>query len=89
MKRTALRECIATYLQLAKEIKDLEQQQENITTRIKRHLGAVEEERIDNNIIRYTTVDTSRLDIKALQEGNEETYSKYLKTSTSRRFSIK
>lgn len=89
MKKSDLRKCVADYLQLTEEIKNLERQQENITTRIKRHLGEVEEERIDTNIIRHTTVNTDRLDIKALQEADEETYIKYLKTSTSRRFSIK
>lgn len=82
-KIEALQEWEALAAEAAAEI-------ESLKDAIKQEMNkrGVEELEAGQYIARFTTVVSNRLDTTALKRENGEIYSRYLKKSTSRRFSI-
>ena len=80
-----------------RQIKELEQQkkrtEETIFTlkdEIKAYMdkNKISELTVDIFTAHYTETETERFDSKAFKKDNEELYAKYLKSSTTKRFSI-
>lgn len=88
MKRAELKKQIADYQSIAAQIADLEKAKEAIAEKIKKHMGENELEQIDNIVIRYQTITSRRFDTKEFQKSHERLYKNFLKTSTTKRFSI-
>ena len=75
--------------QLLQEMKMLEQEQKQIDQEIKCFMQENEAAFNDKYQIRWTNVDTTKLDAKRLKEEKPEIYQDFVKTTTSRRFSVK
>lgn len=80
-----------------RQIKELEQQKkqleegiDEIKNDIKTYMdkNRTSELTVDVFTVHYTEIATERFDSKALRKADEELYNKYLKTGTSKRFSI-
>lgn len=85
------------FLEKIRTIKELEQLKKQTDERIDELKGDIKaymkknrtsELTVDIFTVHYTNVESERFDSKALKEANEELYNKYLKKSTSKRFSI-
>ncbi len=74
---------------LLQEMKMLEQEQKQIEQEIKCFMQENEAAFNDKYQIRWTNVDTTKLDTKRLKEEKPEIYQDFVKTTTSRRFSVK
>lgn len=63
---------------------------ESIKDTIKKEMDArgIEELEVGQYIARFTTVISNRLDTTAFKRDNSELYQRYLKQTTSRRFSV-
>lgn len=85
---------IATLITSLKEwetiLEDAKAEVESLKDSIKREMESreVEELETSSGIVRYTTVLSNRLDTTALKKENSALYLRYLKQTTSRRFSI-
>ena len=75
--------------QLLQEMKMLDQEQKQIDQEIKCFMQENEAAFNDKYQIRWTNVDTTKLDAKRLKEEKPEIYQDFVKTTTSRRFSVK
>lgn len=80
-----------------RQIKELEQQKkqleddiDEIKNDIKAYMdkNKTSELTVDIFTVHYSEIATERFDSKALKKSDEELYNKYLKTGTSKRFSI-
>ena len=85
------------FLEKIRTIKELEQQKKQADEKIDELKGDIKaymdknktsELTVDVFTVHYTETETKRFDSKALQAADEELYKKYLKSSTSKRFSI-
>lgn len=85
------------FLEKIRTIKELEQQKKQADEKIDELKGEIKaymdknktsELTVDVFTVHYTETETKRFDSKALQAADEELYNKYLKSSTSKRFSI-
>ena len=85
------------FLEKIRTIRELEQQKEQADEKIDELKGDIKaymdknktsELSVDIFTVHYTETKTERFDSKALREADEELYRKYLKSSTSKRFSI-
>lgn len=88
MKRSELRKCINQYQDIGNQIAALEKQKEAIAERIKRHMGDNELEQVDDFIIRYKEVTSSRFDCTAFKKDYDFLYQQFSKPVTTKRFSI-
>lgn len=80
-----------------RQIKELEQQKEQADEKIDKLKDEIKaymdknktsELTVDVFTVHYTETETKRFDSKALKKADKELYNKYLKTGTSKRFSI-
>ena len=85
------------FLEKIRTIKELEQQKKQADEKIDELKGDIKtymdknstsELTVDIFTVHYTEIETERFDSKALKAADEELYKKYLKSSTSKRFSI-
>ncbi|MDE7099003.1 MAG: hypothetical protein K2O60_07640 [Ruminococcus sp.] len=85
------------FLEKIRTIRELEQQKKQADEKIDELKGDIKaymdknktsELTVDVFTVHYTETETKRFDSKALQAADEELYNKYLKSSTSKRFSI-
>jgi len=67
----------------------LETEKKRIEQEIKLYLGNAEKAESDNYCVSWKSLESSRLDTKALQEQEPQIYQKYLKQTHSRRFTVK
>lgn len=88
MKRSELRKCINQYQDIGNQIAALEKQKEAIAERIKRNMGGNEVEQVDDFIIRYREVTSSRFDTTAFKKDYDFLYQQFSKPVTIKRFSI-
>lgn len=63
---------------------------ESLKDELKRHMDTIGAEELEagTHILRWTTVKSNRLDTTALKKENNALYLRYLRQTTSRRFSI-
>ena len=85
------------FLEKIRTIRELEQQKKQAEMEIDELKGDIKaymdknktsELTVDVFTVHYTETETERFDSKALKAADEELYRKYLKSSTSKRFSI-
>ena len=85
------------FLEKIRTIRELEQQKEQadekideLKDEIKAYMdkNKTSELTVDVFTVHYTETEMKRFDSKALKKADEELYKKYLKSSTSKRFSI-
>ena len=85
------------FLEKIRTIKELEQQKkqaeesiDELKEEIKAYMdkNKTSEFTVDVFTVHYTETETERFDSKALRKADEELYRKYLKSGTSKRFSI-
>lgn len=80
---------INEYTAIRDQIKGLESVQDVCKVELMKELGEAERGIAPNGqIVNWSTVETATLDVKAIKEKEPEIYAKYLRTRTSRRFSI-
>lgn len=87
--KTEDKEKIAKYLELKENIKALEEEAKTIENNIKNELGEAEKGTVDEFIVNWRSICSSRIDSKLLKENYPEVYSTVSKESLSRRFEIK
>lgn len=75
--------------ELSDKIKALEQEQKKIDQEIKLYMGEHELAYSDRYQVSWATVNTSRLDTARLKAERPEVYQEFLKSSGSRRFTVK
>ena len=75
--------------ELVKLLDKLETEKKLIEQEVKLYLGDAEKAESDSYRISWKSLVSSRLDTKALQEQEPHIYQKYLKQTTSRRFTVK
>ena len=85
MKRSELRKCINQYQEIGNQIAALEKQKEVIAERIKRHMGDNELEQVDDFIIRYREVTSSRFDTTAFKAAYTDLYKQFTHPAITRR----
>lgn len=88
MKKSELRKAINGYQALSEQIAALEEQRTALADKIKHHMGETEEMQIDDKIIRYKPVTSSRFDTKAFQTAYTALYQQFCKAATTRRFTV-
>ena len=88
MRKSDLRKRIAEYQAITERIAELEKQKDAVAEKIKRHMGDHEEERVDDFIIRYKEITSSRFDCKSFQKEHEDLYRQFSRPSLVRRFTI-
>lgn len=88
MKKSELRWALAEYQDIAGQIGELEKRREAVAERIKRHMGEQQELQIDDTVIRYKPVTSSRFDAKAFAAAYESLYRQFCRAVTTRRFTI-
>lgn len=88
MKKPELRKAITEYQTLSEQIAALEEQRTILADKIKRHMGDIEEMQIDDKIIRYKSITSSRFDTKTFQNAYTVLYQQFCKATTSRRFTV-
>lgn len=89
MIRNANIKDMSAYFEVKSQIKELEGILAEVENELKAALGDAERGFLDEYIITWPTVTSRRLDTKALKQECPDVYEKYIKTTTSRRFSIK
>lgn len=80
---------MAAYFDIKAQIKELEAITSQVENELKAILGEAERGFLDDYVISWPSVTSRRLDTKALKTDCPEIYEKYLKTTSSRRFTIK
>ncbi len=88
MKKADLRRALAEYRQITEQLATLEKQREAVAEKIKRHMGEQQELQVDDTVIRYKPVTSSRFDSKAFAVAYESLYRQFCKAVTTRRFKI-
>ena len=78
------------YRSIQAEIKALEDQADALKQQMIRHMDAqqADELRAGEYVIRYTLVESNRLDSKALKAAQPEIFDAYTKRTTSTRFQV-
>lgn len=81
---------IAKIKEIESTIAELEKEADAIRDELKKDLEerGLEEIAVRNYVVRWRTIQTNRLDGKALQKALPEIYKQFLKPCTSRRFTI-
>ena len=81
---------IAKIMELEAQIAELTAEVDSIKDELKADLEerGLEEIAVKNYVVRWRTVQTNRLDGKALQKALPDIYRQFLKPCTSRRFTI-
>lgn len=79
---------IERYMTLNAEIKDRERKQQEIKQRIQAYMKDAGSGRTSGYAVKWSNVESARLDSKSLRAENPEVYQQYLKPTVTRRFSI-
>lgn len=88
MKQSELRRALAEYQNITGQIEELEKRREAVAGRIKRHKGEQQGLQVDDTVIRYKPVTSSRFDFKAFAVAYEELYRQFCKAVTTHRFTV-
>lgn len=80
---------IAQYFEIKKQIKELEGITASVENLLKSAMGEAERGILGDYVITWPSVTSKRFDTKALKTDHPAIYEKYLKESSSRRFTIK
>ena len=81
--------CIEAYLKACRLEDEAKAMKQEATNKLKDMMGDHEKAVLGSHSISWSTVTSERLDSKALKECEPDVYAKYVKTATSRRFSLK
>lgn len=82
-------ELVQKRFELKEQEKELKDQLNEVENKLKAKLGKNEIGKVDNFKITWKTVNSSKLDTKALKENHLDIYEKYCKVSSYRKFDIK
>ena len=82
-------EYVDTYIEACVEEENAKVKKQEASNRMKEIMGDYEKAVCLGHSISWKSVSTERLDTKALKENEPEIYAKYVKTSMSRRFTLK
>ena len=82
-------EYVDQYIEACAEEDNAKAKKQEASNRIKEIMGDYDKAKCLNHTISWKTVSSERLDTKALKEEQLELYQKYVKTSKSRRFTLK
>lgn len=82
-------EFVDKYLEACAEEENAKAKKQDASNHIKELMGDYDRARCMDRIISWKSVSTDRLDAKLLKEQEPEIYSKYIKTTSSRRFTLK
>lgn len=82
-------ELVQKRVELKEQEKELKDQLNEVENKLKAKLGKNETGKVDNFKITWKTVNSSKLDTKALKENHLDIYEKYCKVSSYRKFDIK
>lgn len=82
-------EYVDAYVEACVEEENAKAKKQEASNRIKEIMGDYEKATCLGHSISWKSVSTERLDTKALKENEPEIYAKYVKTSMSRRFTLK
>lgn len=82
-------EYVEQYIEACAEEDNAKAKKQEASNRIKEIMGDYDKAKCLNHTISWKSVSSERLDTKALKEEQPELYQKYVKTSKSRRFTLK
>ena len=82
-------EYVDQYIEACAEEDNAKARKQEASNRIKEIMGDYDKAKCLNHTISWKSVSSERLDTKALKEEQPELYQKYVKTSKSRRFTLK
>ena len=82
-------EYVDQYIEACAEEDNAKAKKQEASNRIKEIMGDYDKAKCLNHTISWKSVSSERLDTKALKEEQPELYQKYVKTSKSRRFTLK
>jgi len=82
-------EWVDIYIQACAEEDCVKEKKQNASNHLKEILGDYEKAKCLKHTVSWKSVSSDRLDTKALKEEQPEIYKKYVKTTTSRRFTVK
>lgn len=82
-------EYVDQYIEACAEEDNAKAKKQEASNRIKEIMGDYDKAKCMNHTISWKSVSSERLDTKALKEEQPELYQKYVKTSKSRRFTLK
>lgn len=82
-------EYVDQYIEACAEEDNAKAKKQEASNRIKEIMGDYDKAKCLNHTISWKSVSSERLDTKALKEEQPEIYQKYVKTSKSRRFTLK
>lgn len=88
MKKLDLNKAVEQYQDLANQIALLEMQKDALADHIKQVMGETEELCIGSHVVRYKTINSNRFDTTTFKKEHADLYARFLKVSTSRRFTI-
>lgn len=82
-------ELINIYMEASALEDNAEAKKQEASNRIKEIMGNYDKAKCNEYIVSWKPVTTERLDTKSLKENEPEIYAKYVKTTSSRRFTVK
>ena len=82
-------EYLDMYIEATADMDSAKAKQQEASNHLKEIMGDYNTAQCMGHTISWKPVTTERLDSKALKEAEPDLYSKYVKTSTSRRFSVR
>lgn len=82
-------EYIDLYIEASAEEESAKAKKQEASNHIKEFMGDYDKAKCMDRIITWKSVSSERLDTKALKEAEPELYAKYVKTSSTRRFTLK
>jgi predicted phage-related endonuclease len=82
-------EYVDAYIEASEEEEAARAKKQEASNRIKELMGDYEKAKCIGHTISWKSVSSERLDTKLLKEQEPEIYAKYVKTSKSRRFTVK
>lgn len=88
MRKSELRKTLAEYQTLSEQITTLEKQRMKTAERIKTAMGEAEELQLDDTVIRYKAITSSRFDAQAFRATYDALYKQFCKPQTTRRFTV-
>ncbi|MCR5322022.1 MAG: YqaJ viral recombinase family protein [Lachnospiraceae bacterium] len=80
---------ITGYIEASEQEDTAKAKKQELSNKLKEMMGDHEKALCGDHAVSWTTVVSERLDTKALKENEPDVYGRYVKTSTSRRFSVK
>lgn len=88
MKQTTFCKSITEYLEVSRQIAELEKKKALLASQLQKDMGESEEVQIKGYTVRYKTIESLRFDSHCFREQYEALYQSYCKLSITKRFTV-